>query len=405
MLSLDCVICGRSYDPAEVEYTCPEHGPVGSLDVVYDYELAASRLHAESGRFSMWRYLPLLPIGRDADVAPFRVGWTPLVPQRRLAERLGIASLWIKDETVQPTGSLKDRASALAVVAARERNSEVITTASTGNAAAALAGMCATVGQRNVIFVPAGAPDAKVAQLLAYGAEVRLVDGSYDQACDLAAAAAAEEGWYDRTTGINPYMTEGKKTVVLETIDQLGRQVPDVVVVPVGDGCIIGGVHKGLRDLLALALIDRTPRLLGVQAAGSSFLAQAWQRGEDVLSKPPAPAETVADSISAGLPRDRVKAMAAVRSTGGAFVTVTDDEILAAIPDLAAATGIFTEPAAAAAYAGLKVAIGQGVVGRTDRVVMLATGSGLKDVPAAMRAVARAGRTAHHVAPLSRTPV
>ncbi len=399
VLRLDCIVCGKEYDPAEVDYTCSDHGAVGTLDVVYDYELAASRMLAESRRFSMWRYLPLLPVARDADLPRLRVGWTQLVRADRLAADLGVEQLWIKDEGRQPTGSLKDRASALAVVKARERGAEVVTTASTGNAAAALAGICADMGQRCVIFVPASAPEAKVAQLLAYGAEVRLVDGSYDQAFDLCTAVAAEEGWYDRSTGVNPYMTEGKKTVLLEVIDQLGRQAPDVVVTSVGDGCIIGSLHKAIRDLLALDHIDRAPRLIGVQAEGSSYLVQAWERGEDVLTKPPAPADTVADSISAGLPRDRIKAMSAVRETGGAFLAVSDDDILAAIPELAAATGIFAEPAAAAGYAGLKAAAARGLVEPADRVVLLSTGSGLKDVPAAMRAVAVAGREPQRVSP------
>ncbi len=404
VLRLDCIVCGKQYDPAEVDYNCPDHGPVGTLDVVYDYELAAARLPAESRRFSMWRYLPLLPVARDAELPHLTVGWTQLLRADRLAAELGISRLWIKDETRQPTGSLKDRASALAVVKAREREAEVVTTASTGNAAAALAGICADMGQRCVIFVPVTAPEAKVAQLLAYGAEVRLVDGTYDQAVELSMAVAAEEGWYNRNTGVNPYMTEGKKTVLLEAVDQLGRQAPDVVVTSVGDGCIIGSLHKAIRDLLALGHVDRTPRLLGVQAQGSRYLVDAWERGEEVLAKPPAPADTVADSISAGLPRDRVKAMAAVRETGGAFVAVGDDEILAAIPELAAATGIFAEPAAAAGYAGLKAAVARGLVGATDRVVLLATGSGLKDVPAAMQGVRQAGRQPQRVLPLSGIP-
>jgi threonine synthase len=207
---------------------------------------------------------------------------------------------------------------------AGEGAAAVVTTASTGNAAAALAGVAASVGQPTAIFVPATAPEAKVAQLLAYGATVLLVDGSYDDAYELSLRCAERFGWYVRNTGFNPYMTEGKKTAAFEIAEQLGWDVPDAVVVGVGDGCIIGGLHKGFCDLRALGWIDLVPRLIGVQAAGSDYLAQAWERGEDVLTKAPVAARTVADSISVGLPRDRLKAMRAVRDTGVPVVWACD---------------------------------------------------------------------------------
>jgi threonine synthase len=206
-------------------------------------------------------------------------------------------------------------------------------------------------------------------------------------------------GWYNRNTGVNPYMTEGKKTSVLEIHAQLGGEMPDAIVVSVGDGCIIGGFHKGLRDLQALGRLGTMPRLIGVQSTGSRYLVDAFDNDEDVVTKPPAPADTVADSISAGLPRDRIKAMNAVKLTDGAFLAVPDDQILAAIPAMARATGIFVEPAAAAAYAGLLAAIDEGLLGAADRVVVVATGSGLKDVPAAMSAVAAEGTAATVVEP------
>jgi threonine synthase len=392
---LVCLICGATYAPGEVAYVCPDHGDDGILDVVYDHERIGAALDparlAACPDPTMWRYRALLPIPATATPPPLRVGGTPLYPAPRLAAELGLRELRIKDEGVQPTGSLKDRASAVAVVDAGVQGAAVVTTASTGNAAAALAGVAASVGRPTTIFVPATAPQAKVAQLLAFGATVCLVDGTYDQAFELCARVAAQQGWYVRNTGFNPYMSEGKKTVALELAEQLGWQVPDVVVVPVGDGCIIGGVHKGFRDLVALGWTDRMPRLLGVQAAGSDFLTQAWERDEDVVTKAPIDARTVADSIAAGLPRDRIKAMRAVRDTGGAFVRVADDAILAAIPVLARGSGVFAEPAAAAGYAGLVEAVTRGLVTADERVVLLATGTGLKDVPAAMRAIDRAG--------------
>jgi threonine synthase len=400
---LRCLVCGEVYAPDDVEYVCPRHGRDGILDVEYDYDAIGAffdpaRLAADADR-SIWRYRPLLPMAQEAAVPPLAIGWTPLYPAPRLADELGLGELRIKDDGRQPTASFKDRASAVAVVKAQERGAEVVTTASTGNAAAALSGICASVGQPNVIFVPESAPPAKIAQLLAFGSTVMLVAGTYDDAFDLCLDAADHFGWYNRNTGFNPYMTEGKKTAMLELFEQFAGDLPDVVAVSVGDGCIIGGLHKGLKDLAALGWIDRMPRLLGVQAEGSSFLVQAFENDEDVLTKPPAPAETVADSISAATPRDRIKAMAAVRETGGAFVAVPDDAILAAIPALARGAGVFAEPAAAAGYAGLAAAVERGLVQPGERVAVVSTGSGLKDVAAAMTAVAAAGTEAVHIQP------
>jgi len=395
VLHLRCLICGEQYAPDEIEYVCPHHGADGVVDVVYDYERIGAGFRREdaaaSGEQGMWRYRPLLPVPPEAPVPPLLVGDTPMHEVPRIAGDLHLARVWVKDEGRQPTASLKDRASAMAVVKADERGIPVITTASTGNAAAALSGICASVGRENVIFVPASAPPAKVTQLLAFGSTVLLVEGSYDDAYELCLHAAEAYGWYNRNTGFNPYMSEGKKTAAYEICERLGWEVPDAVVVSVGDGCIIGGLHKGFFDLVALGWTTRMPRLLGVQAAGSNYLAAAWEEGEDVLTKAPITAETVADSIAAGLPRDRLKAMRAVEDSEGAFITVGDGDILAAIPALAQRSGVFAEPAGAAAYAGLVAAVGAGVVDRHDRVVVLSTGSGLKDVAAARRAAEESG--------------
>lgn len=398
-----CVVCDREYAVDEHDYVCPEHGDDGILDVCYDYDLIGRRLRPQdlqaSTDYSIWRYRPLLPIRQDSPAPPLAVGWTPLYRTDRLAADLGLKTLWVKDDGRQPTASFKDRASAIALIKAQEKGAAVITTASTGNAAAALSGLCASVGQDNVIFVPASAPQAKVAQLLAFGARVLLVKGSYDDAFELCMQAAREYGWYNRNTGYNPYMSEGKKTASYEICEQLGWQAPDRIFVSVGDGCIIGGLHKGLKDLLALGWIDRMPKLMGVQAEGSNFLSAAWEAGEDVLHKAPIVAHTIADSISAGLPRDRVKAMAAVRDTDGAYLTVSDAEILAAIPSLARGCGVFAEPAGAAAYAGLIKAVNAGQVANDERIVVLNTGSGLKDVASAMQAVQSAGTRPFEVNP------
>ena len=403
VVGLTCVICGTTYPADFAGYVCPDHGDEGILDVTYDYDkigetFTKESLAADPDR-TMWRYRPLLPIKDDAAVPPLTVGGTPLYDAPALAEGVGVARVWVKDEGREPTASLKDRASAMAVVKAQEWGADVVTTASTGNAAAALSGISASVGQKNVIFVPASAPEAKVAQLLAYGSTVALVNGNYGDAFDLCMEASAEYGWYNRNTGYNPFMTEGKKTAGLEILEDLGWEAPDAIFVSVGDGSIIGGVHKAMKDAVALGWIDRMPRIYGIQSAGSDYLVQAFESGEDVLTKAPIAADTVADSISADLPRDRIKAMAAVTETGGAYLRVSDDEILAAIPTLARGSGVFAEPAGATPYAGLVVAAERGLVGSNDRVVLLATGSGLKDVASAMNAVAAVGTEPMRVDP------
>ncbi len=400
---LKCLICGKQYRPDEVDYICPEHGYEGILDVEYDYDFIKGQISKEallsSSDLTIWRYKPLLPVDPEAMVPPLAVGWTPLYHTPRLAGDLGLNALWIKDDGRQPTASFKDRASAVAVVKAKEKGAEIITTASTGNAAAALSGLCASIQQVNVIFVPESAPQAKIAQLLVFGSRVFLVKGTYDDAFDLCLKATQTYGWYNRNTAYNPYMTEGKKTAAYEICEQLSWKAPDRVFVSVGDGCIIGGLHKGFKDLFTLGWIDKTPKLMGVQAVGSSYLYTAWKNDEDIHTKPPIQAQTVADSISSELPRDRIKAMAAVKETGGAFVCVEDHDILSAIPSMARSTGVFAEPAGAAAYAGLLKALAQNLVSKDEAIVVLNTGNGLKDIAGAMQAVDQVGTKPHRVAP------
>ena len=406
VLGLKCLICGAEYGVDETMYVCPRHGDEGILDVQYDYDKVKERISpqalSQGGARSIWRYTPLLPIdpqtlaglgeGRESLPAHpiLSVGWTPLYHSPRLAERVGVGEVYVKNDGLMPSASFKDRASAIAILKALELGRDVIAGASTGNAASSLATLSASLGIKNVIFVPAAAPQAKIAQLLVYGARVLAVNGTYDQAFDLCLAASKKYDWYNRNTAYNPYMTEGKKTAAFEICEQLGWQAPDRVFVGVGDGCIIGGLHKGFKDMLALGWIDRVPRLMGVQAAGSAALHAAWSQRADPLDMTPIQAHTIADSISAGLPRDRIKAMRAVTETDGAFLSVTDEEILAAIPILARDAGVFAEPAGAAPYAGLVKALALGTVAAHERVVLVATGNGLKDVDSAIRAVGQA---------------
>ncbi len=403
ILSLKCLVCGKQYRPDEVDYICPDHGDEGILDVQYDYDFIGRQISKEallySNDLTIWRYKPFLPVQSHAKVPPLSVGWTPLYHTPRLAADLGFKDVWVKDDGRQPTASFKDRASAVAVVKAQEKGARIITTASTGNAAAALSGLCASMQQPNVIFVPETAPQAKIAQLLVFGSRVILVKGTYDDAFELCLKAAKTYDWYNRNTGYNPYMTEGKKTAAFEICEQLGWNAPDRIFVSVGDGCIIGGLHKGLKDLMALGWIDKMPKLMGVQAAGSSYMYTAWKNGEDILTKPPVKPQTVADSISAGLPRDRIKALAAVKETGGAYISISDDDILGAIPELARGAGVFAEPAGAASYAGFVYAVDQRLISRDEKIVVLNTGNGLKDVAGAMKAVELVQTTPFRVSP------
>ncbi|NQU66166.1 MAG: threonine synthase [SAR324 cluster bacterium] len=395
IINLKCVVCGKEYHPDTIDYICPDHGNEGVLDVLYDYDyikqnISKGSLHQNPDR-TIWRYKPLLPVNPDSPVPPLAVGGTPLYDATNLSEKLGLKKVWIKDDGVQPTASFKDRASALAIVKGREKGAEIITTASTGNAAAALSGLCASVNQQNIIFVPESAPQAKIAQLLAYGSTVMLVQGSYDDAFELCLTAAMEYGWYNRSSGYNPYMIEGKKTAAFEICEQLNWDIPDRIFVSVGDGCIIGGIHKGFKDLKAMGWIEQLPKLIGVQAAGSSYLYQAWKNDEDVFRKPPVEVDTVADSIGAGLPRDRLKAMAAVKESQGEFMSVSDTEILSAMIELARSTGVLSEPAGAASYAGLLKAVNESRCRPDETVVVLNTGNGLKDIPSVMTAVEKSG--------------
>jgi threonine synthase len=388
-----CSLCGRSYSPSEVTYTCPVDG--GNLDVLLNYHEIASNYSPQSvfslTEFSLWRYLSLLPVNDVGGLnTPFHsAGWTPVYNASKLAVKMGLPTLWVKDESKNPTASLKDRASAVVIARARDLGAQTVVTASTGNAGAALAGMAAAIGQDSVIFAPRTAPQAKIAQLLIYGAKVYLVDGSYDDAFDLCISAADEFGWYCRNTGYNPFTAEGKKTAAYEIWEwAITSKIIDlsslVIFVSVGDGNIISGLHKGFKDLVKLGWIAAVPRIIGVQAEGSAAIASAFYRGDEEII--PVKAKTIADSISVDLPRDGVRAIRAARETHGDYIIVSDSEIIHAIADLGS-IGIFAEPAGATSYAGLVKAVETGKINSTESILVINTGSGLKDIGAAMKAV------------------
>jgi len=395
-----CSICGQEFGPDDAQYTCPRDG--GNLDVILDYSRIRRGISPgdlrRSPDTSIWRYLPLLPVQDPGHYrTPLRaVGWTPLFDVQPIAGRLRLEKLWLKDDGRNPTASFKDRASAVTVARAQEIGAEVIVTASTGNAGAALAGMAGAAKMPAVILAPKTAPPAKIAQILIFGARVVLVEGTYDDAFDLTIQAAEQFGWYCRNTGFNPFTAEGKKTAAFEICEQLsiasGEKssakerwlTPDAVFVSVGDGNIISGLHKGFKDLLELGWIDRIPRLYGIQSEGSAAIYNAFKAGSEDIQ--PVSANTLADSISVDLPRDGLRALRAATETGGAYVAVPDSAILGAIAELGRDTAVFAEPAGAAAYAGLLTAVEKNLLTEGDRVVVLNTGNGLKDVARAMDA-------------------
>lgn len=391
VLGLRCTLCGGVDPPESGEYTCARCGPLGIREVELDYDAIAMVMSAASlavdSRRSIERYLPLLPIDDAATLAPLEVGPSPIYDAPRLASALGVARVWVKNDGQLPTGSLKDRASFVGVARAAAQGKRIIAAASTGNAATSLAGLAASMDLVAHIFVPATAPEAKVAQLCVYGARVFLVSANYDRTYDLCQEAVARFGWYNRSAAVNPYLIEGKKTCGHEIAEQLSTTaMPDWVAMSVGDGCSIAGCYKGMKEMKRLGLVDRVPRMLAVQASGAAPLTRAWQQGQETF-EPIEDAHTLADSINVGRPRNPVKALRAVRESEGAFVNVEDDAILRWIPRVARSSGVFGEPTAIAAVAGIEAARALGIVHPTHTVLAVITGTGLKDVRSAMRSV------------------
>ena len=379
-----CVKCGKEY-PATPDVTTCECG--GILDIVYDYDYIKSRLTKEKlaarKDMTMWRYRELLPIEEETENTPLRVDNTPLYEEPRLAEMLGLGHLYVKDDGLNPTSSLKDRASAMAVAKAKEAGKDIIACSSTGNAASSLAGNAAAAGMKTYIFVPSRAPKGKVAQLLTFGATVVSVQGNYEETFELSSKAIDRWGWYNRNAAVNPYLSEGKKTVSLEICEQLQWKAPDYIAVAVGDGCTIGGVWKGLKDLYAIGFIDKLPRLISCQAEGCCPLNRAIQ---EKAPWHPMEENTLADSIAVGVPRNPDKALQAIEESHGLVVNVSDAEIMAAQKLLGSVCGLFGEPAGVTGTAGVRKLCEMGILGKDDTVVTMISGNGLKDVENAIKA-------------------
>jgi len=388
---LKCTECGEYFVEDPGLLVCPlcstrqQPGGVtrGVLEIVMD-ELPD--VWPQGGLSSFEFLVRFLPLGSPDTLPPLAVGGTPLLEAGRLGREHGMPRLWLKDDTRNPSGSTKDRASQLVVAKAIEYGFETIAAASSGNAATALAAVAAAAGRAAVVFIPAAAPRAKLIQMLSYGPRVVRVDGSYDQAFELCLEACDRFGWYNRNTALNPFTTEGKKTAALEIAAQMSPERPDVIVVPVGDGVILAGIAKGFADLERAGLIDRRPRLVAVQPEGAAAIARAARAGADDIEPVP-DAATVADSLNVQVPRNALQALRRIRESDGAAVTVSDEVIVAAIARLARTTGVFAEPAAAAALAGLEQALSEGLIDRDERIVLMITGTGLKDIPAAARSV------------------
>ena len=386
-----CIECGTTYREDPTLMVCPEcsgrQEAGGTTRGVLEVVLKSLPTSWPHFRASDPEFLQaFLPINDVAAVPRLTVGDTPLLGVPQLRRELGMERLFLKDDTRNPSGSTKDRASLLVVTKAVEYGLETVATASTGNAATALAAVAAAAGLRAIVFVPAAAPPAKLIQMLSYGATVVPVNGTYDQAFDLCLEACKHFGWYNRSTAFNPFTIEGKKTAALEIAVDLSIESPDAVLVPTGDGVILGGLAKGFRDLESADLIDRRPRLLAVQPEGSSAIASALRAGQENAAAE-AGAASIADSLTVEMPRNAIGCLAEVRSSDGAGVIVSDRAITESIPRLGALTGVFAEPAAAAALAGLEAALEEGLIDRDERVVLMITGTGLKDVAAAARAV------------------
>ena len=392
VLGYRCTLCGQEFPFEPERYTCPHCGEKGILDIVYDYgevkKVLTRETLAANRDNSMWRYRALMPVADTTDVSRFlRIGWSPFYESKKLRDELGLKALYIKDDGINPTASLKDRASGVAVAKAIELGYDTISCSSTGNAASSCAGSAARMGLKAVIFVPKRAPQGKVAQLMIFGARLVVVDGDYEQTFELSRAAIEKYGWYNRNAGINPVMSEGKKTVAMEIAEQLHFEVTDWVACSVGDGCTIGGVYTGFKDLYKLGIIDRIPRILGVQSTGCCPFVNADKVPSHELV--PTPEETLADSISVGVPRNPKKAQRAVYTSDGRWIAVSDDDILNAMRLLGRNEGVFSEPAGATATAGVKAAMEQGIIRSHETVTVISTGSGLKDTANALKAAGK----------------
>jgi len=380
-----CTDCGKEYPAEGIKYLCPacaekntpDKPPKGVLKVIYDIK-KIHLLHdgADFNRLTEKKFIDLLPINSVKSLPKLKVGNTPLYKYENLNGKKTGFNLFLKDDSQNPTYSFKDRASYIVSAYAEENGIKTIVAASTGNAGSSLAGICASQGQKAVILVPEAAPLAKLTQIVMYGATIIPVKGTYDDAFDLSIKATEKYGWYNRNTAYNPLTIEGKKTVSFELYEQLGQKIPDTIFVPVGDGVIISGVYKGFEDLLMLGIIDKMPKIIAVQSEGSDNLTRNINKENFEIK----PSKTIADSISVDIPRNFYMAKQFIQKYGGEYLTVSDKEITSASKELSKNTGLFAEPAAATAFAGMLNYMNNNKITDNTNNVVLLTGSGLKDL-------------------------
>ncbi len=371
-----CPTCGAEYEMEPDRYLCSSCAPKALPNRPLEGVLEC----AWEGEWTGGPGSVPLPVGAEW-FPSIPVGDTPLWAPRRLRDKTGFSNLWIKDDTCEPTGSFKDRASLLVAAYALREGIKEIALASTGNAASSMAGVGAAAGLRITVFLPKSAPTAKRIQVLQYGADLKQVDGTYDKAFDESLAYTKATGVLSRNTAYNPLTIEGKKTVSFELASDLaarGAPAPDHVFVPTGDGVILAGVYKGFEDLMRLGRLSRMPTVWACQARGSSAIARALEAGG---FGPPVPSATIADSISVDVPRNGSLALLKLKKHGGRAVVVTDEEILSAQRTLASTAGLFAEPSSSAAAAGfLKI---KAELDPSSTAILLVTGSGLKDIKSA----------------------
>ncbi len=388
----ECTTCGAKYEQNEVTYLCPvcekentpDIPPKGILKTLYHYGKIKNlaKWYKLFDKLKAKEYRELLPINSERSLSWLKVGKTPLykisstsIPINKKKQKR-IYEIFLKDDSQNPTFSFKDRASELICAYAKEQGIDTIVAASTGNAGSSLAGICASQKQNAIIFTPASAPKAKLTQILMYGAQLIPVDGSYDDAFDLSIEATKKIGWYNRNTAYNPFTIEGKKIVSFEIFQQMRQQLPDRVFVPVGDGCIISGVFKGFEDLLKLDLIKKIPTIVAVQSEKSDNIVRNLDNDKFVTK----PSTTIADSIAVDIPRNYWMTKKFMDEYAGESVIVSDDEIISASKVLSENTGIFSEPAAATAFAGIMKYAEKELIDEKSKNVVLLTGSGLKDL-------------------------
>ncbi len=378
-----CITCGNKYDDiSDVIYLCPECSventaktpPAGVLKTVYNYPELRRRINSFDD-LKANDYLELLPIKSTASLPPLRTGKTPLYKIDHLDGRKLPFHLYIKDDGQNPTFSYKDRASALVSAFAKEMGIKTIVTASTGNAGSSIAGICASQHQNAIVLVPERSPRAKLCQILMYGAQLLPVKGTYDQAFDLSIRISETHRWYNRNTAYNPVTIEGKKTASFEIYDKIRPVKSYRIFVPTGDGVILSGVYKGFEDLLNLGIIDQMPQLVAVQSEGSDNLTRNIDSPTFSIRK----SLTIADSIAVDVPRNFYYAKQMINKYSGEYITVSDQEIISASLILARNTGVFSEPAAAAAFAGMLRYYREDRLKYASHNIVLLTGSGLKD--------------------------